>query len=151
MVEATVARQAEWRFWALPRDAGRPEGRSVCWWQRQPSLALCLFQCLLRCAVFCLKLILLCLFLTPTLSASLLLFPTPQFSLRSSCYSHIPVLLNFSWFGFFLGGAGWGWGALLCNLGESSFPDQGLNLCPLQWKYGVLTSASPGNSQSDHL
>ena len=103
MVEATVAGQAEWRFWAPPRDAGRPEGRCVCCWQKQPSLALCLFHCLLRCAVFCLKLILLCLFLTHPLSLFAFV-PTPQFSLRSSCYSHIPVLLNFSWFGFFWGG-----------------------------------------------
>ena len=26
----------------------------------------------------------------------------------------------------------------------SSFPDQGSNLCPLQWKHGVLTTGLPG-------
>ena len=26
-------------------------------------------------------------------------------------------------------------------------PDQGLNLCPLQWKCGVLTTGLPGKSQ----
>ena len=29
-----------------------------------------------------------------------------------------------------------------------SFPDQGSNLCPLQWKHGVLTTGPPGNSLS---
>ena len=29
---------------------------------------------------------------------------------------------------------------------ESQFPDQGLNLCPLQWKHGVLTTGPPGKS-----
>ena len=28
----------------------------------------------------------------------------------------------------------------------SLFPDQGLNLCPLQWKYGVLPTGPSGNS-----
>ena len=28
----------------------------------------------------------------------------------------------------------------------SQFPDQGLNLCPLQWKCGVLTTGPPGKS-----
>ena len=28
----------------------------------------------------------------------------------------------------------------------SPFPDQGLNLHPLQWKHGVLTNGPPGNS-----
>ena len=27
-----------------------------------------------------------------------------------------------------------------------NFPDQGLNLCPLQWKRGVLTTGPPGKS-----
>ena len=27
------------------------------------------------------------------------------------------------------------------------FPDQGLNLCPVQWKHGVLTAGLPGNSR----
>ena len=26
----------------------------------------------------------------------------------------------------------------------SQFPDQGLNLCPLHWKHGVLTTGLPG-------
>ena len=29
---------------------------------------------------------------------------------------------------------------------ESQFPDQGLNSCPLQWKYRVLTTGLPGKS-----
>ena len=29
----------------------------------------------------------------------------------------------------------------------SSFPDQGSNLCPLQWKGGFLTTGPPGKSQ----
>ena len=29
-----------------------------------------------------------------------------------------------------------------------NFPDQGLNLCPLQWKHGVLTTGPPGKSQN---
>ena len=28
----------------------------------------------------------------------------------------------------------------------SEFPDQGSNLCPLQWKCGVLTTGPPGKS-----
>ena len=31
---------------------------------------------------------------------------------------------------------------------KSQFPDGGPNLCPLQWKYGVLTTGPPGNSWS---
>ena len=31
--------------------------------------------------------------------------------------------------------------------GGSWFPDQGLNLCPLQWKHGVLTTGRPRTSQ----
>ena len=36
-------------------------------------------------------------------------------------------------------------GHMAWHLG-SSFPDQGLNLCRLQWKCGVLTTEPPGNS-----
>ena len=32
-----------------------------------------------------------------------------------------------------------------------SFPDQGWNLCPLQWKCRVLTPGPPGKSQSGHF
>ena len=32
-------------------------------------------------------------------------------------------------------------------LAGSSFPDQGSNPCPLQWKLGVLTVGPPGDSQ----
>ena len=39
---------------------------------------------------------------------------------------------------FFFGLATW--------LAGSQFPDQGSNLCPLQWKHGVLTGP-PGNSR----
>ena len=28
----------------------------------------------------------------------------------------------------------------------SSFPDQGSNLCPLQWKHKALTTERPGNT-----
>ena len=30
----------------------------------------------------------------------------------------------------------------------SQFPDQGSNLCPLQWKHRVLTTGLPGNSRT---
>ena len=33
------------------------------------------------------------------------------------------------------------------QLVESQFPDQGSNLCPLQWTCGILTTGPPGNSQ----
>ena len=33
---------------------------------------------------------------------------------------------------------------------ESQFPDQGWNLCPLQWKREVLTTGPPGNSQNNY-
>ena len=35
---------------------------------------------------------------------------------------------------------------LLCILHRSYFPDQGLNPCPLQCKYGVLTAGLPGKT-----
>ena len=33
----------------------------------------------------------------------------------------------------------------------SELPDQGSNLCPLQWKRGVLTTGPPGNSPIIYL
>ncbi|XP_073659217.1 CREB-regulated transcription coactivator 1 isoform X12 [Tursiops truncatus] len=33
----------------------------------------------------------------------------------------------------------------------SYFPNQGLKLCPLQWKHGILTTGPPGNSLSSFL
>ena len=43
------------------------------------------------------------------------------------------------------------WPGLFCfghatRYAGSYFPDQGSNLCPLQWKYGVLTTGPPGKS-----
>ena len=37
-------------------------------------------------------------------------------------------------------------GAHTIQLAESLFPNQGLNLGPLQWKLRVLTTRPPGNS-----
>ena len=37
--------------------------------------------------------------------------------------------------------------ACTIHLVGSYFPDQGWNLCPLQWKHGVLISRPPRNSQ----
>ena len=35
----------------------------------------------------------------------------------------------------------------LCLIaGRILVPDKGLNLCPLQWKHGVLTTGPPGKS-----
>ena len=31
-------------------------------------------------------------------------------------------------------------------MGSRKFPGQGLSLCPLQWKDGILTTGPPGNS-----
>ena len=51
-------------------------------------------------------------------------------------FTYLIYLLSFSFF-FFL---------LLCILHRSYFPDQGLNPCPLQCKYGVLTAGLPGKT-----
>ena len=36
-------------------------------------------------------------------------------------------------------------GYAVCHVG-SYFPSQGLNLCPLEWKCGTLTTGPPGHS-----
>ena len=36
------------------------------------------------------------------------------------------------------------------SIQDLKFPEQGTNLHPQQWKYGVLTTRPPGNSQNKH-
>ena len=47
-----------------------------------------------------------------------------------------PLFSIESFIGFFLGGGAVG----IALHGRHNFPDQGWNLCPLQWKHRVLTS-----------
>ena len=65
------------------------------------------------------------------------------FSRQPQSQTKRSVLFVVVW-GFF-----WGWGGMH-HVG-SQFPSQGLNLCPLYWKPGILTTGPPGKFWSGAL
>ena len=74
----------------------------------------------------------------PLNSNTFTVYPAVQ-STRSAPYTQYPTRLSFySFFLFF---------SCATQHAESHFPNQGQNLCPLQWKCGVLTTEPPEKSQ----